>query len=313
MTHRIFRILPAIVIVLFALPFVARAQTDFNVGEASNFAILYAGSAGKTLNFSNSGITGNIGIGGTGAFGSAGGCSGPCLITGVVEFSNSNTGQFSTNGTTYVPALSTGVNPLYSQSSVTSALSTVNSLSTTLGAETGTAISIGGGLSINASTGNLVNGDEVFTATISSSFTAGSTFTINGTNSQYVVINIPTTGGHGLNGQVVLTGGITSDHVLFNLDGTDSLQMSGNCSSQTCATSGIFLDPNGAISVNHDVIDGRIIGGDSSNLQFVSGAYIIAPPSPTPEPASMLLYGTGLLLVGGILRRRMTQSFPAIS
>jgi hypothetical protein len=63
---------------------------------------------------------------------------------------------------------------------------------------------------INASSGVLdTNGNRVFTATINSNFTAGTTFTITGTASQHVVINIPSTGGHGFDGSIVHAGGIT--------------------------------------------------------------------------------------------------------
>ena len=38
-----------------------------------------------------------------------------------------------------------------------------------------------------------------------------------------------------------------------------------------------------------------------------SAFYYTPPVAPTPEPGSMLLFGTGLLLVGGFLRRRLAQ------
>jgi PEP-CTERM motif len=40
---------------------------------------------------------------------------------------------------------------------------------------------------------------------------------------------------------------------------------------------------------------------------------VITTTNLAPEPASMLLFGTGLFAIGGILRRRKSQSVPAIS
>jgi hypothetical protein len=90
----------------------------------------------------------------------------------------------------------------------------------------------------------------------------------------------------GFNGSIVLAGGITSDQVLFNITGGD---LTINTNGAT--TMGTFLDPNGSISMNHSVLDGRLFGGDSHNMQIVSGANIIAPPSAVPEPTR-----TGLVL-----------------
>jgi hypothetical protein len=59
---------------------------------------------------------------------------------------------------------------------------------------------------------------------------------------------------------------------------------------------------------------GPVASGDKFDISFASWANgDTQSPTVTPEPSSMLLYGTGLLLVGGILRRRMTQSVPAVA
>ena len=98
--------------------------------------------------------------------------------------------------------------------SLTSALNTANPLSQTLGLETGTTTTITSGGSINAGSGTLDgSGNRVFTVT-SISFPNG-TFTVNGTAADFVVLNIADgVGNNGLNGSVVLSGGIVSDRGL---------------------------------------------------------------------------------------------------
>src|SRR5262249_4701058 len=129
----------------------------------------------------------------------------------------------------------------------------LNALSQSLRNEAGTSQLIAAGGSINASAGILdSHGNEVFTATIAPSFIAGTTFTINGTSGQFVVINT-TTGGLQFDGSIVLTGGITSDHVLFNFDAGNFETLSGGdtltIDTDGNTTTGIFLDPNGAIHI----------------------------------------------------------------
>ena len=151
------------------------------------------------------------------------------------------------------------------------------------------------GGAISASSGNLVNGNRVFNVT-NISFPIG-TFTINGSSSHYVVLNIAgNVGNNGLNGSIVLKGGITADHVLFNYTpaigssySSDYASLSGGptmtINTNGATTTGIFLDPTGCIQVNSCCIDGWLIGGDTHNLSFVSGANLTVPAVP-PVPRS---------------------------
>ena len=87
-----------------------------------------------------------------------------------------------------------------------------------------------------------------------------------------------------LHGQILLAGGLTSDHVLINLFGTNTLDVNTN----GLSTFGTFLDPNGTMSAVHTDIEGRWFGGDSSNQQIVSGAFITAPQGQVPDAGSTL-------------------------
>jgi len=277
---------------------IPQAHAGFTLGDAANFAALYEGNGGHNLNFNNSNVTGNIGIGGTGGF--AG--NGPGTITGTVEFFAGNAGQFSNSGLTITGGAT------FNNANVQATLNSLNLLSQTLGGEAGTSLVFNGGGSVNASAGTLDgSGNRVFTATINSNFTAGTTFTITGTGSQTVVFNIPSTGGHGFNGSIVLAGGITSDQVLFNFDAGNYATLSGGdtltISTNGNTTTGTFLDPNGNIQINHSVLLGRIFGGDSHDMAIVSGANIIDPPR-VPEPGSLALLAAGLVALGAIRRLR---------
>ena len=279
------------------------AQEDFNIGLAINYGLLYEGNGGKALNFNNSTLNGAIGIGGTGTFKG----NQPGSITGNIDFSSANTGQYSNNGLTLTGAVHYGVG------AVATALNTVNLLSQTLGTESGTSTTISSGGSVDASAGALVNGDRIFTVT-SVSFPNG-TFTIHGAASDYVVFNIPFSA-H-LDGGIALAGGITSDHVLFNFTpdpshlttyNNDYSTLSGGptltINTNGATTSGIFLDPTGRFSVNHSLILGRVFGGgDSHDVAFVSGANLVAPKTQVPQPAALLLFSTALGTLGLKLRR----------
>jgi hypothetical protein len=292
------------ILYLATLIFVAanRCLADgFSLGDAANYAVLYEGAGGNSLQF-NQNVTGNVGIGGTGQFGG----SNPGVLTGSLYFSASNSGQYSGNAQVTGPVL-------YNQTSVQTDLNTLNTLSSTLGAETGTslAINIGNGVNqvVNANAGTLINGNDVFTIS-SFHFVNGGTLTINADPSNHnVVINIPTSVNPQFGGAIVLGGGLVSDQVLFNvtggtnLTGGNALQINTNGATEA----GTFLDPNGSISVVHSVLDGRVFGGDSQNMSIVSGANIVAPPifMPVPEPSVLVsLIGMGAIGLFCIWQRR---------
>ncbi|MGC2693984.1 MAG: VPLPA-CTERM sorting domain-containing protein, partial [Desulfobaccales bacterium] len=180
-------------------------------------------------------------------------------------------------------------------------ITSLNSLSSTLGAESGTATTISSGGAINANSGVLdSSGNRVFTVT-SISFPNG-TFTITGTSSQYVVLNVSSSDAtNGLNGSIALSGGITPDHVLINYyeGGTMTINTNG------ATTTGVFLDPDGMFTINHSVVDGWVFGGDAENSSIVSGGYVTVPTIPAvPLPPTALLFGTGILGLGMLGWRR---------
>lgn len=278
----------------------------FSLGAATNYAVLYEGNGGNQLSITNVTVNGNIGVGGTGtvAFG------GPGTINGNLDFVAANTGQFSNSNGMNVGPTSTN----YGVAAVQTDLTYLNGLSSTLGILPGTNVSItgggnGGNQTIDAMNGILTNGNEVFNVT-GGNFVNGATLTINGDGLGHnVVFNIGPSGDIQFGGKIVLTGGLTSDNVLFNftggagLMGGDPAQLNNN---GAAFLTGTFLDPNGAISVVHTDLNGRIFGGDTTNMQIVSGDTITSPTG-APEPASLFLLGTGLCSVAGLSRKRMLR------
>jgi hypothetical protein len=187
---------------------------------------------------------------------------------------------------------------------VETAITTAKSLSSTFGAEPGTSVTINGTTqTINATSGTLdPNGVRVFTST-SFSIGNGHTLTINGAATDFVVINI-TGNGNALDGAMALTGGITADHVLINFRGTGNLQGAAN----GATLQGTFLVPNEKVNLASLTIAGHLFGGVAGqDFQFVSNSFVAQAPIPTPvpEPTTLVLGATGLVMLCVWGRKRL--------
>jgi hypothetical protein len=245
-------------------------------GAAAGYAVLGEGAGGSALQISFASINGNVGVGNTGGARAAG----SSLMTGRFDFSAANTGQFSNNS----PFNSITGGATYNAAGVMSALNSVNAMNTTLGAETGTPIAINGTTTINASAGTLdANGNRLFTVT-SFTTTNNNVLTINGDAAgDNVVFNF--SGNVNFNNQVVLAG-ISPDQVLYNFVGGShffggpALQINNVASrSGSNLVQGIFLDPNGPISVTNTRLIGRVFGGGNQTMQIGGGTTITTPLS----------------------------------
>ena len=294
-----------------------QAKADLMLGEAWDYAILFQGGGNNQLSITNvttnttgsgagqgSGI-GHIGVGNTGTVHFDGG-----NVNGRIDFSAANSGQYHYSSGT----LAGGVN--YNVSAVATALNTVNALNTTLGALSGRNLSVSGNTTVNASNGIFsasgagYTNVSVFNVT-SFSLNNGQNLTINGDGSHSVVLNF--TSNTNFHGNVVLTGGLKPSDVLFNfvggsgLTGGPTLDLNnggGSPSHPGYLSQGIFLDPNGAISVVNSNVLGWIFGGDSHDFQYVSGSNITAPMGAVPEGgATALLMGLGMAFLAGVKKR----------
>jgi len=286
--------------------FAAEARADFiNLSDAGSYAILFEGNGANTLQITNVTVVGNVGVGRTGLATD----SGPSSVTGAINFSAANTGQFSNNNNSNV--ITGGVH--YGVSTVTSALNWVNSLSQTIYNDHGTNLAINGNQTVQASAGQTftVNGQTVHVFDVTSFANGGGqTLTINGSASDLVAFNMDGIGNIQFHGGIVFTGGLDEDNVLWNVGGGNYSTLTGGSSldinnngGDAGVARGIFLDPNGAISAVNAVIHGRLFGGDTHDFQYVSGAEIDAEQPPVVPLPGAAWAGMGLLAALGAVRR----------
>jgi len=270
--------------------------TNIPIGVAANYAVLYEGTGGHNLQITNVAIGGNVGVGGTGKVQD----SGPSDITGRLDFSAANTGQFSNSN----PGNSGPTSVNYGVTDVGNALATVNLLSANLAAAAGNGLALSGTQTVNQSAGMLdtINGVSYYVFNVTSySANDGNVLTVNGNGTgDPVLFNFLYNSNVNLGGDVVLNG-LSTDQVLFNF-GTSgknvSLNNNGSSFPLPDAFMGIILAPNDGLSLVNANLDGRVFGGDSSDMQIVSGDRInitpVTPPPPVPEPMTLVLFGSGV-------------------
>lgn len=295
------------ILALAGLLFTASAgAAGFDLGDASSYGILQSGKGGR-VTIVNSTISGNIAIGSQNR-------KRPSLVAsnslenGKVDFASLPivTGS----GSTITGAVTGNVD------SVNSDYASLAALSTALGAIKGAPLSIslsGGSETVLASGGFLSGGNRVFDVSANGFvFNHFSTLIIDGQNlGQSVVLNFKGFGakGWGLGaGNIILTGGLTPDRLLWNTLGS-GVPMGLNSWSFAAGTphpeysfSGIFLDPLGQIDVDTTILHGRLYGGNDSILITDSRLDSV------PEPSAYALFGLvilGLLVLAHHRRRKM--------
>jgi len=298
-SYRITTILASLLCISIFLP--ARVNAGFSLGDAANYAVLYEGAGSHNLQINSSPVNGSTILGNVGVGTLSNGTpqaqlNNPAVINGNINFAGAVniSGNAVVHGTTNANVASVNSDLIY-----------LNSLSSTLGAESGTALAISiannATQTVNASSGILDgSGNRVFTIS-SMSFVNGATLVLNGTASDFMVLNF-SFNTH-FSGKIQLAGGITPDQVLFNITGGmnltagDTLQFAANNVPQA----GTFLDPNGTITMNSVNLTGHLFGGDSSDMQIVSGGTIVVP-----EPSTYTLVLTALGMLGVAACRRAT-------
>jgi hypothetical protein len=284
---------------------VAPANAAFNLGAFDYYGLLVNdGVAGGDINTPP--VNANVGVGNiTGSIDFHNE-----VVNGEVDYEVTSTGHISGGAITGTqPASLGGPAPASVNSNVARvalAIAAAQALSTHFGGEAGTAVTFGGNVTINANNGVLdADGNRIFTATNALSIGNGNAITVNGSASDYVVIDVATSNGNKLDGALTLSGGITADHVIVNFTGSgQNLQGAAN-GAHLAAT---FLAPDLGIQLNSLTIDGRLFGGnDGTNFQFVSNSFINQPPL-VPEPETWALFLAGFGLLGAAMRTRRASA-----
>jgi choice-of-anchor A domain-containing protein len=128
----------------------------------------------------------------------------------------------------------------------------------------------------------------------------GAEIDIQGGPNDYFVFNLTGTYSQSGKSNLLLTGGITQDHILWNFIGGGSAISIGTGNNGQLA--GVFLSPFRSFSITDTVLNGSIISG--GDLKITSQALVVNVPE-MPTTAALIL-GAGCL--AGFLRLRRSRA-----
>ena len=159
-------------------------------------------------------------------------------------------------------------------------------------------------LTIDASQGTKSGDNYVFNVTGFNTTNGNTIQIVNDTGNPNADVVFNFTSSANFNNQIALVG-FSADQVLYNfvggsdLSGGPTLQINDNASSSpNNVVQGIFLDPNGPISVTNANVIGGVFGGDTHDFQYVSGSTITTPAvTSVPAPPTVVLLGIGGLVL----------------
>jgi choice-of-anchor A domain-containing protein len=272
----------AAAILLASVP-VRPASADYissGLGAAGGWSVLGVGSTGN-LTMSGASVVGDIGV-----------SSGNFTLTGstINGSTDLGTGVTFTRTGGSLGGINRGVDLSAAVGAATNASSAFSALP----------ITPGGPTSIVMTGGNTTLDPGVYD--LSQLRLTGGSLTLSGSGEYIINVSGPMTV---TGGQMVLTNGASAADVVFNVTGTQAVQISGG------VLDGTILAPNASITMTSGSVGGEIIGG--KNITLTSGQ-VVGAPRGAPGPVigaglpAFVLLGGGFLLAWRLRRRPLTAS-----